>query len=130
MFQKISVSKEENMEIEETDDVTTRRSFLIGRVMRKLRGQMFTQIFYPMTWHKSSGSCKRGSATCTICMFEDYAIRIVHTYKGSSNDIEDWSKISKDTLLSYYGADNNYSPFSLYLLQNTRPLMIVIVYIY
>ena len=26
---------------------------------------VFTQIFTPMTWHNSSGSCTRGAATCT-----------------------------------------------------------------
>ena len=65
MFQQISFFKAENVQIDKTTDGTARRSFLIGRTIRKLGGQMFTQIFTPMTWHNSSGSCMRGAATCT-----------------------------------------------------------------
>ena len=65
MFQRISFFKAENVRIERTADGTARRSSLIGRTIRKLGGQMFTQIFILMTWHNSSGSCTRGAATYT-----------------------------------------------------------------
>ena len=78
MFQRISFFKAENVRIDRTADGTGRRSFLIGRTIRKLGGQMFTQIFTPMTWHNSSGSCTRGAATCTTWLLDIHAARIVH----------------------------------------------------
>ena len=67
------------MWIERTADGTGRRSFLIGRTISKLGGQMFTQFFTPMTWHKSSGSCTRGAATCTTWLLDIHAARIVQS---------------------------------------------------
>ena len=84
MFQQISFLKAENVGIERTADGTARRSFPIGRTIRKLGGQMFTQIFTPMTWQNSSGSCTRGAATCTTWLLEVYAARITQSDKRIS----------------------------------------------
>ena len=65
MFQRIPFFKAENVRIESTTDGTGRRSFLIGRTIRKLGGQMFTQIFILMTWHNSNGLGTREADTCT-----------------------------------------------------------------
>ena len=78
MFKRISFLKAKNVGIEETADGTGRRSSLIGRAIRKLGAQMFTQIFTPMTWHNSSGSCTRGAATCTTWLLDVHAARIVY----------------------------------------------------
>ena len=53
-FINFGLIKTKNVRIERTADGTGRVSFLIGRTIRKLGGQMFTQIFTPMTWHNFS----------------------------------------------------------------------------
>ena len=99
MFQQISFLKAENVGIERTAYGTARRSSLIGRTIRKLGGQMFTQIFTPMTWHNSSGSCTRGAATCTTWLLGQYAARIRQSDKknqlstGLPNNIKSCSWI-------------------------------------
>ena len=83
-----------------------------------------------MTWHDSSGPCTRGLAMCTTWLLGGSAARITLIDKSSANNAVNWSKTYEDTLLAYYGADNNYSAFIIHLLQNIRPLMIVTIYIY
>ena len=77
-FINFGLIKAKNVRIEGTADGTGRISFLIGRTIRKIGGQMFTQIFTPMTWHNSSGLCTRGAATCTTWLLDVHAARIVH----------------------------------------------------
>ena len=77
-FINFCLFKAKNVQIDKTADGTGRRSFLIGRTIRKLGGQMFTQIFTPMTWHNSSGSCTRGAAMCTTWLLDVHIARIVH----------------------------------------------------
>ena len=79
MFQQISFLKAENVGIEGTADGTGRRSFLIGRTIRKLGGQMFTQISNPMTWQISSGLRTRGAATYATWLLDIQAARIVQS---------------------------------------------------
>ena len=106
MFQRSPFLEEENVRIERTADVTGRRSPLIGRAIRKLGGQMFTQIFTPMTWHNSSGSCTRGVATCAIWLFDRHAARIMqsNTSQFSTSSQDSSRSCSKSILRAVRGS--------------------------
>ena len=99
----------------------------VCRIKQQTCGQMFTQIFTPMKWYNSSGSCTRGAATCTTWLLGWYAARTtqsekkVQFSKGSSDALKTARGSFRELLGGQLQAYCSHSTAQTELIQPTLP---------